>query len=100
MKFYDECVCGPSNMFECPNGDWVKREDHVESVCRYSSLVQVADEEFAQFVFYHFGNLWMLHQNKRALYPNEAQTMTSLPKRVADRVTQLAREYELKRGGP
>lgn len=58
------------------------------------------DEEFAQFVFYHFGGYWLIAQNKRALMSSEKQTMQSLPQRISDRVSELAREYELKRGGP
>lgn len=56
------------------------------------------DEEFAQFVFYHFGGYWMIAQNKRM--PSEHEFMRKLPARIADRVTELAREFELKRGGP
>lgn len=56
------------------------------------------DEEFAQFVFYHFGGYWL--RTADALLASETETMRLLPKRISDRVTALAREHELKRGGP
>lgn len=61
-------------------------------------LSSKADEEFAQFVFAHFGGYWM--SNRRPNLPSEEEVMRKLPKRIADRVTEMAREYELKRGGP
>ena len=27
IRYYDEGVCGPSQMFEVPDGDWCRRED-------------------------------------------------------------------------
>lgn len=56
------------------------------------------DEEFAQFVFAHFGGYWL--RNRRPNLASETETMRMLPKRISDRVTELAREFELKRGGP
>lgn len=84
MKHYDEGVCGPSQMFESEHGDWVRAED-----------AEAIDEEFAQFVFEHFGGWWLRGSRAR-----EQDGMRALPKRISDRVTALAREYELKRGGP
>lgn len=62
--------------------------------------VQKVEEEFAQFVFSHFGGYWMQANNLRALLPHERQVMKDLPQRIHDRVTEMARDFELKRGGP
>jgi hypothetical protein len=84
VKHYDEGVCGPSQMFESENGDWCRVED-----------AEAIDEEFAQFVFEHFGGWWL-----RGSHPTDRERMRALPERIATRVTAIAREYELKRGGP
>lgn len=53
----------------------------------------LVDEEFAQFVFYHFGGFWLRGTAHE-------RDMAKLPKRIADRCAAIAREYELRRGGP
>lgn len=67
--------------------------DHRSDCTAVSGLS--SDEEFAQFVFEHFGGWWL-----RGSHPTDRERMRALPERIATRVTAIAREYELKRGGP
>jgi hypothetical protein len=33
IRYYDEGVCGPSQMFEDPDGEWCRREDVERVAC-------------------------------------------------------------------
>lgn len=71
----------------------------LHSVARDLDVARVAmitptEEEFAQFVFTHFGGYWTQANTRRALLPHESQVVRDLPQRIYDRVTELAREYE------
>jgi hypothetical protein len=39
VKLYDEGVCGPSQMFESENGDWVRHDDHVAAMTEATALL-------------------------------------------------------------
>lgn len=52
-----------------------------------------ADEEFAQFVFAHFGGFWLQMKPR----PDEVALMNNLPLRIAYRVTRLAHEAKRKK---
>jgi hypothetical protein len=66
-----------------------------ESERLYNLRVLAArDEEFADFVFAHFGGYWTRNEG----YPD--RTMRCLPKRIEALVNARARAFEIERGGP